>query len=51
MKVVQDALLYNKIECYDKGVQKSSSLSVKGCTHSLKLAHNSKYKMFRRAPK
>ena len=33
MKVIQDALLYNKIECYDKGVQKSSSLSKR--LHSL----------------
>ena len=24
MKVIQDALLYNKIECYNKGVQKKS---------------------------
>ena len=51
MKVIQDALLYNKIECYNKGVQKSPSLSVKGCTHSLKHAHHSEYKMFGRAPK
>ena len=28
MKVIQDALLYNKIECYNKGVQRSPSLSV-----------------------
>ena len=27
MKVIQNALLYNKIECYNKGVQRSSSLS------------------------
>jgi len=51
MKVIQDALLYNKIECYNKGVQRSPSLSVRGCTHSLKHAHHSKYKMFGRAPK
>ena len=50
MEVIQDALLYNKIECY-KGVQRSPSLSVKGCTHSLKHSHHSKYKMFRRATK
>ena len=51
MKVIQDALLYNKIECYNKGVQRSPSLSVEGCTHSLKHVHHSKYKMFGRAPK
>ena len=27
MKVIQDALLYNKIEYYNKGVQRSPSLS------------------------
>ena len=43
MEVVQDALLYNKIECYNKGVQRSPSLSVKGCTHSLKHAHPVSY--------
>ena len=31
MKVIQDALLYNKIECYNKRVQRSPSLSAKGC--------------------
>jgi len=36
MKVIQDALLYNKIGCYNKGVQRSPSLSAKGCTHSLR---------------
>ena len=51
MKVIQDALLYNKIECYNKGVQRIPSLSVKGCTHSLKQSHYSKYKMFGKAPK
>jgi len=25
MKVIQGALLYNKIECYNKGVQRSQS--------------------------
>ena len=29
MKVIQDALLYNKIECYNKGVQRSPSFSEK----------------------
>jgi len=51
MKVIQDALLYNKTECYNKEVQRSPSLSVKGCTHSLRYFHHSKYKMFGRAPK
>jgi len=51
MKVIQDALLYNKIGCYNKGVQRSPSLSAKGCTHSSRNLHRSKYKMFRRAPK
>ena len=51
MKVIQNALLYNKIECYNKGVQRSPSLSVKGCAHSLKHAHYPKYKMFGKAPK
>ena len=51
MKVIQDALLYNKIEYYNKGVQRSPSLSVKGCTQSLKHAHHSTYKMFGRALK
>ena len=51
MKVIQDALLYNKIECYNKGVQRSPSLSAKGCTHSLRHLHRSKYKMFGRASK
>ena len=51
MKVIQDALLYNKIECYYKGLQRSPSLSAKGCTHSSRHLHRSKYKMFGRAPK
>ena len=51
MKVIQDALLYNKIECYNKGVQRSPSLSTKGCTHSSRHLHRSKYKMFGRASK
>jgi len=33
MKVIQDALLYNKIECYNKVVQRSPSLSER--LHSL----------------
>ena len=33
MKVIQDALLYNKIEYYNKGVQRSPSLSKR--LHSL----------------
>ena len=32
MKVIQDALLYNKIECYNEGVQRSPSCSAKGYT-------------------
>jgi len=28
--VIQNALLYNKIECYSKGVQRSPSYSAKG---------------------
>jgi len=51
MKVIHDALLYNKIECYNKGVQRSPSRSVKGCTHSSRHLHRSRYKMFGRAPK
>ena len=51
MKAIQDALLYNKIECYNKGVQRSPSRLVKGCTHSLKYLHHSRSKMFGRAPK
>ena len=39
MKVIQDALLYNKIECYNKGVQRSPSLSVKRL-HSLLEAYS-----------
>ena len=35
MKVIQDALLYNKIECYNKGVQRSPSLSLSKRLHSL----------------
>ena len=35
VKMIQNALLYNKIECYNTGVQKKS-LSLRGCTHSLK---------------
>jgi len=31
-----DALLFNKIECYNKGVQRSPSCSAKGCTLFLK---------------
>ena len=27
MKVIQDTVLYNKIDCYNKGVQRSLSLS------------------------
>ena len=50
MKVIQDALL-NKIGCYNKGVQRSHSLSTKGCTHSSRHLYSSKYKMFGRAPK
>jgi len=34
MKVIQGTLLYNKIECYNKGVQRSPFCSVKSCTHS-----------------
>ena len=50
MKVIQNALLYNKIECYNKGVQRSPSLSQR--LHSLlKAASDSKNKMFGRAPK
>ena len=33
MKVIQNALLYNKIECYNKGVQRSPSHSER--LHSL----------------
>jgi len=51
MKVIQDALLYNKIECYNKRVQRSPSRPVKGCTHSLKYLHHSRSKMFGRKPK
>jgi len=51
MKVIQDALLYNKIECYNKGVQKSPFLSAKGGTHSSRHLHHFKYKMFGRASK
>jgi len=36
MKVIQNALLYNKIECYNRRVQRSPSCSVKGYTHSSK---------------
>ena len=32
MKVIQSALLYNKIECYNKGAQRSPSLSVNDYT-------------------
>jgi len=50
MKVIQIALLYNKIECYNTGVQRSPSLSQR--LHSLlKVAYDSKYKMFGRAQK
>ena len=49
MKVIQNALLYNKIEYYNTGVQRSPSLSQR--LHSLlKAAFDSKYKMFGRAP-
>ena len=51
MKVIQDALLYNKIDYYNKGVQRSPFHSVKGCTHSLKHLHHSRCKMFGRTPK
>ena len=51
IKMIQDTLLYNKIECYNKGVQRSPSRSVKGCTHSLKYLHHSRAKMFRRTSK
>ena len=51
MKVIQDALLSNKIECYNKGVQRSPSLSAKGYTHSSRHLHRSKYKIFERALK
>ena len=51
MKVIQGTLLYNKIECYNKGVQRSPSLTVKGCTHSSIHLHRSRFKMFRREQK
>ena len=36
MKVIQNALFSNKIECYNKEVQRSPSCSMKDCTNSLK---------------
>jgi len=51
MKVIQDALLYNKIECYNKKVQRSPSCLAKGCNHSLKHLHHSRSKMFGRTQK
>ena len=48
--MIQNALLYNKIECYNTGVQRSPSLSQR--LHSLlKAAYDPKYKLFGRAPK
>jgi len=37
VKVIQNTLLSNKIECYNKAVQRRQFCSAKGCTHSLKL--------------
>jgi len=36
IKVIQNAILSNKIECYNKEVQRSPSCSAKCCTHSSK---------------